>query len=80
MGNVEKLKDKRKAERMTDPHAWADQMEREAGMRSVLPFLLLIGVLFLAANVWLLWQSRDDHKERLDIIEGYLHQTPRQEL
>ena len=76
MGYVEK----QKAERLRDPHAWADQMEREAGTRSVLPFLLLIGFLFLAANVWLLWQSRDAHKERLDTIEGYLHQTPRQEL
>ena len=72
--------DKRKTERLRDPHAWADQMEREAGARSVLPFLLLIGFLFIAANVWLLWKERDDTRERLDTIEDYLHQTPRQEL
>lgn len=77
MGNVDKLKQKRKAERMTDPHAWADQMEKEAGVRSVLPFVLLIGFLFIAANVWLLWKERDAAVERLDTIEGYLHQTPR---
>lgn len=61
---------------MSDPHAWADQMERESGVRSALPFFLLIGMLFIAANVWLLWQERDAAKERLDTIEGYLHQTP----
>jgi len=74
MGYVEKQQKKRKDERMSDPHAWADQMEKEAGARSVLPFVLLLGLLFLAANVWLLWQQRDDLTERVDIIEGFLHQ------
>lgn len=65
---------------MNDPHEWAEEIEKRADQRSLFGALAFLMALFLAANVWLLWKERDDAKERLDVIEGYLHQTPRSAL
>ena len=80
MSEVEKLKRQRRAERMSDPHAWAYEIEKRADQRSLTGAIAFLICLVLAANVWLLWKERDKAVDRLDIIEGYLHQTPRSEL
>lgn len=69
MSEVEKLKMQRRAERMSDPHAWAYEMERRIDNRSLIGSLAFFIALFLAANVWLLWKERDDLRERVDQLE-----------
>lgn len=74
MGQADRQRDTARANRMDDPHGWADRVEQELGARSVAGAIALILGLFLAANVWLLWKERDAQKERLDVIEGFLGQ------
>jgi uncharacterized protein HemX len=69
MSEVEKLKQQRKAERLTDPHSWAYEMERRIDNRSLVGITALLISLFLGANVWLLWQQRDDMLDRVDQLE-----------
>ena len=69
MSEVEKLKRQRRAERMSDPHAWAYEMERRIDNRSLVGGAALIIALFLAANVWLLWKERDQLLHRVDNLE-----------
>lgn len=80
MGLADKGKSERRDVRASDPHAWAEEIEKRADQRSLFGALAFLMALVLAANVWLLWKERDIAKDRLDTIEGYLHQTPRSEL
>lgn len=69
MSEVEKLKRQRRAERMSDPHAWAYEMERRIDNRSLVGITAFLICLFLAANVWLLWKERDQLIQRVKQLE-----------
>lgn len=66
---IDKLKAKSKADRISDPHGWADEIERQANQRSILGSVAFLISLILAANVWLLWQQRDAIMDRVDQLE-----------
>jgi uncharacterized protein HemX len=69
MSEVEKLKRERKAERMSDPHAWAYEIEKRADQRSITGAIAFLICLALAANVWLLWKERDRLLDRVSHLE-----------
>lgn len=69
MGQVEKLKRQRRAERMSDPHAWAYEIEKRADQRSLTGAIAFLICLGLAANVWLLWKERDRLLDRVSHLE-----------
>lgn len=73
---IDRHRNKRHAERMSDPHGWADKMEDEAGARSVLPFILLVAVVVLSFCVWFLWNLANDLQFRIETIEGFLMEQP----
>jgi hypothetical protein len=69
MGQVDKLKARQRSNRVDDPHGWAERIENEVASRSLIGGLAFLLSLFLAANVWLLWQQRDNLKERVERLE-----------
>lgn len=69
---VDKLKAKYKADRISDPHGWAYEIEKRADQRSLFGALAFLISLFLAVNVWMLWKERD---RMLAKIEGRQEQT-----
>lgn len=83
MSEVEKLKRERRAERMSDPHTWAYEMERRIDNRSLVGITAFLICLFLAANVWLLWKERDRLMQRVGSLEaqseGYTPSSPEME-
>lgn len=70
MGKVDKIKASRKADRLEDPHAWAERIENEVSMRSIVGFVALVIAIGTALNVWLLWKERDSLRNRMDRVEG----------
>jgi len=70
MGKVEEIKANQKANRLEDPHAWAERIENEVSTRSIVGFVALIIAIGTALNVWLLWQERDSLRDRMDRVEG----------
>ena len=70
MSEVENLKQQRRAERADDPHAWAYEMERRIDNRSLVGGLAFLISLFLAVNVWLLWQERERLIQRISQLEA----------
>jgi len=66
---IEKLKAKSKADRINDPHGWADEIERRADQRSIVGSVAFLISLILAANIWLLWKERDAVRDRVDQLE-----------
>lgn len=69
MGKVDKIKASRKADRLEDPHAWAERIENEVSMRSIVGFVALVIAVGSAASGWLLWKERDDMKHRIEQLE-----------
>lgn len=69
MGRVEKVRGSRKADRLEDPHAWAERIENEISTRSIIGFVALIIAIGAALNIWLLWKERDSMKERIEQLE-----------
>lgn len=70
MGKVDELKARDRAARLDDPHEWAERIEGEITSRSIVGSIAFFLSLFLAANVWLLWQSRDSMMERIERLEA----------
>lgn len=66
---IDRLKSKAKADRISDPHGWADEIERRADQRSIVGSLAFLISLILAANIWLLWKERDAVRDRVDQLE-----------
>jgi hypothetical protein len=80
LSEVEKLKRELREQRMSDPHAWAYEMERRIDNRSLVGITAFLISLALAVNVWLLWKQRDillDRVTRLEAqTEGYTPSSP----
>jgi hypothetical protein len=76
MGKVDELKARDRAARLDDPHGWAERIEREITSRSLVGAIAFFLSVFLAANVWLLWQSRDNLKERVERLEAVTNAPP----
>lgn len=76
MSEVEKLKAKRKAERINDPHAWAFEIEKRADERALFGVFASVLSLILAVNVWFLWQERDKLERRIEAMERAWKPSP----
>jgi uncharacterized protein HemX len=72
MGQFEKQKMARKADRMSDPHGWAQRVDEELTAKMILPFLLMVAVIGLGFAVWALWQDNADMAFRIQVIEDFL--------
>lgn len=69
MGMVDKLKAKARADRMTDPHGWAYEIEKIANQRSLTGAGALFMSFALAANAWFTWRESDRLSARIASLE-----------
>jgi hypothetical protein len=69
MGMVDKLKAKARADRMTDPHGWAYEIEKLANQRSLTGAVALFLSFALAANAWFAWRENDRLSDRIASLE-----------
>lgn len=70
MGMVDKLKAKARADRMTDPHGWAFEIEKIASQRSLTGAGALLLSLALAGNAWFTWKENQRLSDRVAVLEA----------
>lgn len=69
MGMVDKLKAQARADRMSDPHSWAYEIEKIANQRSLTGAGALLLSMILAVNAWFLWQENQRLSDRVSVLE-----------
>lgn len=59
----------RAEQRASDPHAWAERVERALVFKLIAPAIATVVAAVAVVSTWALWQERDAMIERLDALE-----------
>lgn len=70
MGKVDELNAKYRAERLSDPHGWAERMERDVNARSLVGSVAFFLAIALAIGGGYLWRQNSELTERVAVLES----------